>query len=43
MNVISQAKGIDNFFHAMFGFMWWKTDFFTDDKMASSKLNEIFA
>lgn len=42
MNVIQQTKGIDPFFHALFGFMRRKTDFFTDDKMARSKINEIF-
>lgn len=40
MNVVQQSKGIDNFFDNLFGFMRRKTDFFTNDTLATTKVNE---
>jgi 3-deoxy-D-manno-octulosonic acid (KDO) 8-phosphate synthase len=37
MTVIQKARGIDNYFDAVFGFLFRKTDFFTN----ASKSKEI--
>lgn len=41
MNIVQQSKGIDNFFNHLFGFLRRKTDYFTNESLAKTKVNDI--
>lgn len=40
MGAVQNAQGIDNFYDALFSFMRRKTDFFSNEKAATTKVQE---
>lgn len=41
MGAVQNARGIDNFFDALFSFMRRKTDFFTNEQASVAKVQDI--